>query len=126
MPRLFTSALDLRPEDIPEYADLPAADKRAIQEAAAPLRAANQTDALIDRDAVWRAKRAALELIRMVPLTARRQAAHDAFRAERGRDLEHWSAWCALAERHGPNWRTWSPELADQQQRSEERRVGKE
>jgi 4-alpha-glucanotransferase len=115
MTRLFTSPLYLRPEDIPEYADLAAADKRAVQDAAAPLRTANQTDALIDRDAVWRAKRAALELIRKVPLTARRQAARDAFRAERGRDLEHWSAWCALAERHGPDWRTWPPELADQQ-----------
>ena len=116
MTRLFTSPLYLRPEDIPEYADLPVADKRAIQEAAAPLRAANRADTLIDRDAIWRAKRAALELIRKVPLTARRQAARDAFRAERGRDLEHWSAWCALAERHGPDWRTWPPELADQQQ----------
>src|SRR5258708_1257535 len=116
MTRLFTSPLYLRPEDIPEYADLPVADKRAIQEGAAPLRAANRADTLIDRDAIWRATRAALELIRKVPLTARRQAARDAFRAERGRDLEHWSAWCALAERHGPDWRTWPPELADQQQ----------
>ncbi len=119
MTRLFTSPLYLRPEDIPEYADLADADKRAIQEAAAPLRAANQTDALIDRDAVWRAKRAALELIRQVPLTARRQAGYDAFRAERGRDLEHWSAWCALAERHGPDWRTWPPDLASRPQGEE-------
>ena len=40
MTRLFSSPLYLRPEDIPEYADLSAADKRVIQEAAAPLRAA--------------------------------------------------------------------------------------
>ncbi len=113
MTRLFTSPLYLRPEDIPEYADLPDADKRAAQELAAPLRAANHSANLIDRDAVWRAKRAALELIRKVPLAADRQAAYDGFRAERGRDLEHWSAWCALAERHGPDWRSWPSELAD-------------
>jgi len=113
MTRLFISPLYLRPEDIPEYADLPDEDKRATQQLAGPLRAANLSAGLIDRDAVWQAKRTALELIRKVPLAAHRQAAWDGFRAERGRDLEHWSAWCALAERHGPDWRSWPSELAD-------------
>ncbi|HEY2642005.1 MAG TPA: 4-alpha-glucanotransferase [Streptosporangiaceae bacterium] len=113
MTRLFTSPLYLRPEDVPEYANLSAADRRAVRELARPLRAANLTADLIDRDAVWRAKREALMRIRQVPLTASRQAAYDGFRAERGRDLEHWTAWCALAERHGPDWRRWPPELAD-------------
>ncbi len=113
MTRLFTSPLYLRPEDIPEYAQLPDPDKRAVQDLAAPLRAANRSADLIDRDAVWQAKRAALELIRKVRLAPARQAAYDRFRVDRGRDLEHWSAWCALAERHGPDWRSWPPELAD-------------
>ncbi len=64
MTRLFTSPLYLRVEDIPEYADLSAADKRADRSTwPSPLRAANLTAGLIDRDAVWTAKRAALELI---------------------------------------------------------------
>ena len=55
----------------------------------------------------------ALELISKVPLTESRQRAYDGFRAERGRDLERWSTWCALAEAHGPDWRDWPAELAD-------------
>jgi 4-alpha-glucanotransferase len=111
MTRLFTSPLYLRVEDIPEYAALPAADKAAIDRLAAPLRAANNTPYLIDRDAVWAAKRQALELIRKVPLNARRQTAYDGFRADGGRRLQQWSDWSALAERYGPDWRDWPHEL---------------
>jgi 4-alpha-glucanotransferase len=113
MTRLFTSPLYLRVEDVPEYAALAAEARRRVAELAAPLRAANTTADLIDRDAVWRAKRAALCLLRSVPLTAPRAEAYAKFRANRGRDLELWSAWCALAERHGSDWRGWPAELAD-------------
>jgi len=113
MTRLFTSPLYLRVEDVPEYSALPAEHKRTIYEIAGPLRAANATADLIDRDAVWRGKRAALELIAKVPLTDSRQRAYAAFRAERGRALEHWCTWCALAEEHGADWRDWPAELAD-------------
>jgi 4-alpha-glucanotransferase len=113
MTRMFTSPLYLRVEDILEYGALPAEDKRAIDLMAAPLRATNRTADLIDRDAVWAAKRAALELISKVPLTESRQQAYQAFRAERGRDLDRWSIWCALAEAHGPDSRRWPEELAD-------------
>jgi 4-alpha-glucanotransferase len=113
MTRLFTSPLYLRVEDIPEYDPLPAVDKEAIEQLAGPLRAANSTADLIDRDAVWQAKRTALRLIKSVPLSDSREHAYKNFRAERGRDLELWSIWCALAERHGPDWRDWPAELAD-------------
>jgi 4-alpha-glucanotransferase len=113
MTRLFTSPLYLRVEDVLEYGALPAADKRTIHEIAAPLRAANATSDLIDRDAVWRGKRAALELIAKVPLTESRQRAYADFLGERGRALELWCTWCALAEAHGPDWRDWPAELAD-------------
>jgi 4-alpha-glucanotransferase len=113
MTRLFTSPLYLRVEDVPEYAASSADTRHRVAELAAPLHAANTTADLIDRDAVWRAKREALCLLRAVPLTAPRAAAYAKFRADRGRDLERWSAWCALAERHGPDWRAWPAELAD-------------
>jgi 4-alpha-glucanotransferase len=113
MTRLFVSPLYLRVEDVPEYRALPSTAQQQIQALAAPLRAANTTANLIDRDAVWRAKRAALELIHAVPLSEKRAAAFARFRADRGRDLERWAAWCALAERHGPDWRSWPAELAD-------------
>ena len=107
MSRHYLSPLYLRVEDIPEYAQLSGADRARIAELAAPLRAANSTAALIDRDAVWAAKRAALEIISAVPLSAARQGAFASFRAREGAALAGWAAWCALAERHGPDWRTW-------------------
>ncbi len=112
MTRLFTSPLYLRVEDIPEYGALPTADKTTIDRLAAPLRAANSTPDLIDRDAVWTAKRRALELVSKVPLSGARQADYDRFRTERGRRLQQWSHWCALAERHGADWRDWPAGLA--------------
>jgi 4-alpha-glucanotransferase len=111
MTRLFTSPLYLRVEDIPEYTALPAADKAAIDRLAAPLRAANSTPYLIDRDAIWTAKRHALQLVSKVSLTGPRQAAYESFRADRGRRLQQWSDWCALAERYGADWRDWPSEL---------------
>ncbi len=112
MTRMFISPLYLRVEDIPEYDRLDGRHKGRIARLADPLRASNHTDALIDRDAVWTAKREALRLLRSVRLTSERQAAFDKFKAERGRELELWSAWCALAERHGPDWRDWPASIA--------------
>ena len=113
MSRRQISPLYLRIEDIPEYQGLSAGDRARVQELAAPLRAASTTAALIDRDAVWAAKRAALELIRTVPLTASRRAELDAFLARDRRAIGDWAAWCAIAEVHGPDWRSWPAALAD-------------
>lgn len=107
MTRHYVSPLYLRIEDIPEYRRLPAGQRARIEALAAPLRARNASADLIDRDAVWTAKREALELIRRVPLSARRRADYLRFREREGRALQDWAAWCALAERHGPDWRTW-------------------
>ena len=113
MSRRQISPLYLRVEDIAEYQGLSAGDRARVEALAAPLRAASTTAALIDRDAVWAAKRAALELIRMVPLTASRRAELDAFLARDRRALGDWAAWCALAEVHGPDWRSWPAALTD-------------
>ncbi|HTQ92099.1 MAG TPA: 4-alpha-glucanotransferase, partial [Streptosporangiaceae bacterium] len=113
MSRHQISPLYLRIEDIPEYQGLRAGDRAEVEALAAPLRAANSTAALIDRDAVWAAKLAALELIRAVPLTARRRAELDAFLASDRGAIEAWATWCAIAEVHGPDWRSWPGALAD-------------
>ena len=105
MSRRFTSPLYLRIEDIAEYAGLAAGDRERIEALAVPLRARSVTSDLIDRDAVWQAKRAALEIIYRVPLSPRRRASFERFRAREGQPLADWSLWCALAERHGPDWR---------------------
>ena len=87
MTRRYVSPLYLRVEDIPEYARLAASQRDQIQRLAEPLRARNTSADLIDRDAVWTAKRAALELIYQAPLSQQRQAAFDAYREREGAEL---------------------------------------
>ncbi len=111
MTRRFTSPLYLRVEDVPEYGTLTAGDRVRIDSLAAPLRTRNTSSELLDRDEVWRAKRAALEIIYRQPLTAARQAQFDAYQASEGQPLADWALWCALAERHGPDWRAWPSRL---------------
>jgi 4-alpha-glucanotransferase len=113
MSRRQISPLYLRIEDIPEYQGLSTGDRARVEALAAPLRAASSTAALIDRDAVWSAKLAAAGLIRTVPLTASRRAELDAFLARDRRAIGDWAAWCAIAEVHGPDWRSWPAALAD-------------
>jgi 4-alpha-glucanotransferase len=113
MSRRQISPLYLRIEDIPEYQELSAGDRARVEALAAPLRAASASAALIDRDAVWTAKLAALELVRAVPLASRRRADLDAFLARDRRAVGDWAAWCAIAEVHGPDWRSWPAALAD-------------
>ena len=111
MSRRFISPLYLRVEDIPEYALLPSAQRQQIAALAAPLRAGNSSPALIDRDAVWAAKRAALEIIQAQPLAPARRAAFRRFTVREGQALDDWATWCALAEIHGPDWRSWPSAL---------------
>jgi 4-alpha-glucanotransferase len=113
MSRRQISPLYLRIEDIPEYQGLSTGDRARVEALAAPLRAASSTAALIDRDAVWVAKLAAAGLIRTVPLTASRRAELDAFLARDRRAIGDWAAWCAIAEVHGPDWRSWPAALTD-------------
>jgi 4-alpha-glucanotransferase len=113
MSRRFISPLYLRVEDIGEYALLPAAQRYRIEELSAPLRAASTGGGLIDRDAVWQAKRAALEIIGSQPLAPGRRAAFERFRVRGGQPLDDWATWCALAEIHGPDWRQWPRPLHD-------------
>jgi 4-alpha-glucanotransferase len=113
MSRRWVSPLYLRIEDIPEYSALSSAERAVVDSLGEPLRAASGTPELIDRDAVWTAKRAALEVIRRVPLSPSRQASLDEFRIRQGLPLRDWATWCAIAEVHGPDWRSWPPVLAD-------------
>jgi 4-alpha-glucanotransferase len=113
MTRRYVSPLYLRIEDIPEYRRLGREEQQRIGALAAPLRARNTTADLIDRDAVWAAKRQALEIIYQAGLAGSRLESFRAFGRREGRDLDDWAAWCVLAERHGPDWRRWPPEARD-------------
>ncbi|GGS71958.1 4-alpha-glucanotransferase [Streptomyces griseoviridis] len=114
--RRFPDPVHLRIENIPEYAY--AADRTRLDgllERAGRLRAdaLGGPDALIDRDAVWRLKREALEVLREVPLGPGRRAAYCDHLAAQGQALEDHATWCALAEVHGPDWRRWPAALRD-------------
>jgi len=113
MSRRWVSPLYLRIEDIPEYSELSYPERERLTQLSRPLREASQTTALIDRDAVWTAKREALEMLRKVPLSDERSASLAQFRAGHGQALDDWAAWCALAEVHGPDYRTWPADLRD-------------
>jgi len=111
--RRFTSPLYLRIEDLPEYAAATPGDRRRIDETAAKPRAASGTDEPLDRDAVWAAKLAALEILWTVPRPAGREEAYRGFAAREGTALTDFATWNALAERYGPDVRAWPPALRD-------------
>ncbi len=113
MSRRFTSPLYLRPEDVPEYAAADPGVRRRVDELAAPAKARDHTAADLDRDAVWAAKGAALELLYAQPRTPGRAAAYAAFREREGAALTAYATWCALAELHGADWRRWPAVLRD-------------
>src|SRR5260221_13701797 len=48
-----------------------------------------------------------MEILGRVPVSDRRREEYQGFRRREGRDLEDWATWCALAERYGPDWRSW-------------------
>ncbi|MBL7491636.1 4-alpha-glucanotransferase [Frankia sp. AgB1.9] len=112
--RRFLSPLYLRPEDTPEYAAADPATRAAVDGHAAAAReahlAADGFGELIDRDTVWKSKLAALEL-----LFAWSPAAAAAGAGEAGAEVAEFALWCALAERHGPDWRVWPAELRDRE-----------
>ncbi|MEV0978169.1 4-alpha-glucanotransferase [Streptomyces sp. NPDC049915] len=113
--RRFPDPVHLRVEDVPEYAyaDDHGALHGLLQRAAGLREAVLYKGALIDRDAVWDLKRAALETVRQVPLGPGRRAAYADFLAEQGQALEDHATWCALAEVHGSDWSHWPEGLRD-------------
>ncbi|GAB2818431.1 4-alpha-glucanotransferase [Actinoallomurus bryophytorum] len=113
MSRRFTSPLYLRPQDVPEYAAADPEVRRRVDELAGPVRTRDHTLDELDRDAVWTAKGAALELLYDQPRTAGRASAYEAFRDREGAALTAFATWCALAEAHGADWRRWPSALRD-------------
>ncbi|RAY11811.1 4-alpha-glucanotransferase [Actinomadura craniellae] len=111
--RRFVAPYYLRVEDVPEYADLPAADRERVAALAAPLRARNRTLDPLDRDAVWTSQHTALTLLYRVPLSPARQTAYAEYRNREGAALTSFATWCVLAEEHGPDWRSWPVQLHD-------------
>jgi len=107
--RRFGNPLYLRVEAIPEFAYV--RHRGRIRRARKDTQAHAKRAELIDRDAAWRTKRAALEAVYAVPRSAGRQLAYDAYRAREGASLDDFATWCALAEKYGADWHQWPGEL---------------
>ncbi|HEY0216481.1 MAG TPA: 4-alpha-glucanotransferase [Cellulomonas sp.] len=109
--RRFVSPLYLRVEDIDETAYLSSADRALVEWSAEQALALDTDEGPINRDLVWDAKRAALDVVFAAPRSAARQADLEDFRRREGRGLEDFALWCALVEREGPP--PWDADLRD-------------
>ncbi len=99
--RRFSSPLYLRPEELPEYAAAPQQVRDQVNALAAKVPLSD----VIDRDTVWAAKSTALQLLFRYAVA--RPGAEDSA------GLTDFATWCALAERHGADFRDWPQELRD-------------
>jgi 4-alpha-glucanotransferase len=102
--RRFANPLYLRIERIPEYAQLDWPVRAAIDRLGASL---DPNGELIDRDAAWTAKRAALQTIFKRGREPGRELAYRAFCRREGQALDDFAAWCAHSEAYGPDWHEW-------------------
>jgi 4-alpha-glucanotransferase len=109
--RRFMSPLYIRVEDIRETAYLSAADRSLVEWAAEPVRELSEDSGPIDRDAVWEAKKAALEVVYTAPRSAARQTAFDEYVLAQGKGLIDFATWCAITEHL--DGRDWPAELSD-------------
>jgi 4-alpha-glucanotransferase len=107
--RRFVNPMYLRPEAIPEFAHV--RPRGTIRKARKEIQARAGRAELIDRDAAWKAKRAALERVYLVERSAGRELAYAAYRDREGRSLDDFATWCALAEEYGSDWHQWPEEL---------------
>ena len=110
--RRFANPMYLRIEDIPEYRRLSPAVLARVEQLAAQLQHLNTSADLLDRDAVWGAKRIALEAVFQAGMGAERRAELVAYLAAQGSGLRDFATWCALSDVHGPDPAAWPAELA--------------
>ncbi len=105
--RRFVNPLYLRPESIPEYAELGEAERARIAELKQGLRTSLAGAELIDRDRIWDAKVRALQVVHAAGLRPARRMALNNFLRREGRSLVQFATWSALTTVYGHDWRTW-------------------
>jgi 4-alpha-glucanotransferase len=101
--RRYRNPLYLRIEEVPGAMEAGPDMERLASEGRALA-----AERRIDRDAVFRHKMRALELLWARGVTGGPGLAR--YRAREGRGLEEFATFCALAERHGSGWRRWPAE----------------
>lgn len=104
----------IRPESIPEYAELDDEVRQQIEELHGQVEPLNHDAQIIDRDAMWRVKMRALWIIFKAGLHRDdRVKAFEAFKQEQGDALESYALWCLCYDKWGaPNGQdTWEVKL---------------
>lgn len=115
--RRFFNPLYIRVEEIPEYAYQDAAALARTEQLAKGLRGGNREVGLLDRNASYGAKLAALEQVFRVRRGPARSRRYSDFCRDQGQGLDDFALWCALAETLDPTAPQWadaasSPESA--------------
>lgn len=96
--RRFVNPIYIRVDDVPELASVPADVRREITSSAQELRSRNATADLLDRDAVWAAKRRALYAVFQAGRSADREREFAAFVERQGQGLIDFATWSAIAD----------------------------
>jgi 4-alpha-glucanotransferase len=102
--RRFANPLFLRVEEVPGWERLDAGTRERLGNAGRALNATRK----IDRDAIFKLKIAALEAI-FAGFNG--EDGFDWFRRGEGQALIDFATYCAIAEQHGKDWRTWPEAL---------------
>ncbi|MGW4779237.1 4-alpha-glucanotransferase [Streptomyces filamentosus] len=115
--RRFPDPMHVRVESVPEFAGLADGPRGRVRHLADRAAELNESvldgSSLIRREEVRDLKLRALREVYEVPRTPAREAAFAAFTDREGADLTDFATWCALAEVHGPAWRSWPAGLRD-------------
>lgn len=114
MSRRLVNFTYIRPESVPEYAELDDAAKRQIAALHQSMKSYNDSAEKIDRDTMWRTKMHALWIIFKEGRSNERQAAFDQFKDEWGNDLEAYATWCLCYDKLGApedNEKSWVKSL---------------
>lgn len=109
--RRYINPIYIRPDAIPEFADLKRDERRAVRAIRKRLRKAIDGEAQIMRNEVSQAKIDALKVVYSAGLTPARQMAFNDFVRREGRALRDFATWCVLTLSYGRRWRDWPIEL---------------
>ncbi|RSX51320.1 4-alpha-glucanotransferase [Bifidobacterium goeldii] len=102
--RRFLNVTYIRPQDIPEYAQLPESERAAVDALHESVAAANDSAEPLDLNASWSAKRQALRIIFNQKRSHEREEAFAAFKQRAGADLDAFVTWCVAFETWGAPW----------------------
>ncbi len=99
--RRYINFTYIRPENIEEYAALPAPDADEVEKLHMQARKLNEDPNRIDRDAMWRLKRPALWKIFEAPRSKARQEQFTQYCTNEGEDLRAYAIWCLAYDKWG-------------------------